>query len=72
MQPRGMKPLLHPPTRANVAAASGEWLALFDCLECANGVYIPGAASACSCCGAAAPEAIQRLMNVANSRRPAA
>jgi len=48
-----------PPTRENIAASSGEWVALFDCLECSRGVYIP----ACSVCGATPPAGIQAVMS---------
>ncbi len=59
-----MRSLNLPPTRENIAAAaSGEWVALFDCLECANGVYVPGMhAPACTVCGAQASPGIASVM----------
>ncbi len=51
-----------PPTRESLAAQSGEWCALFDCLECSRGVYMPGPPAACSVCGATPPDAIASVM----------
>lgn len=51
-----------PPTRENIAASSGEWTALFDCLECSRGVYLPGPHAACSCCGARPPRGVLAVM----------
>jgi hypothetical protein len=58
-----------PPTRANLAAQSGEWLALFDCFECANGVYVD---DSCSCCGARTPAYVTRIMSEMAEKRRAA
>ncbi len=61
-QGMGMRTPNLPPTRENLAASSGEWCALFDCLECSRGVYTPGPFPACTCCGATPPLAIQTIM----------
>lgn len=61
-----------PPTRANIAAQSGEHVALFDCFECANGVYVPGPRPSCSSCGAEAPPIVMRVMTDLAKKRTAA
>lgn len=68
----GMRTPNLPPTRENIAASSGEWLALFDCLECSRGVYIPGPQTMCSYCGATPPSGIRAVMNdIAEKNRAA-
>lgn len=52
-----------PLTRQNVAASSGGRIALFDCLECADGIYVPGPMPTCSRCGALASTAMAKAMH---------
>lgn len=66
-----MRSLHLPQTRANVAAQSGEWCALFDCLDCAEGVYMPGETPTCMVCGATAPAFIAKVMADVKARRAA-
>ncbi len=61
-----------PPTRDNLAALSGEHVALFDCLECPDGVYLPAPEVLCTSCGAAAPDAVAGLMAELAAKRKAA
>lgn len=52
----------HLPSARTSATQSGEMVAVFDCLECEHGVYVPGPAPQCLACGAAAPAALAQTM----------
>ena len=69
----GMRTPNLPPTRENIAASSGEWLALvaFDCMQCDGGLYVPSDNPVCSMCGATAPTDVATLIRETAARSAA-